>query len=197
MRSDDGVLNAASARWEVWRAVPRVELWEAVALSFGIDPHTWDDAFPSGMTEAACARLHPEFWFRLRVARGHIGGTLHTDSSGDYSHRAIVRLSVFFEWADRFGWDVPIAELGRVGPEESKDARAERIYNEYRRLVQVGTAPKTRARQSAAVKQLAAEEAVTEVWIRKLVARGKELAGHGQPTEPMAWTARTLSASTR
>lgn len=126
--------------WKKWLDKPRVRLWEAVALSMGIDPGQvsreagagWS-GWEVGVETSNLATDAAEFCSRLKQACSHAdanGGTLKLHPplkpawgeviTDDLVNHA-VGLADFSRWAKLMGWNLP-GDLLEVGEKQKADA---------------------------------------------------------------------------
>jgi hypothetical protein len=111
--------GVSPVRWPVWSAVPRVELWQAVALTLGIEPT--DDLRRTDLSHGPRGggpfrRLRGEFWDRLSVCKQGMSidgpirpqGPLYTGILRD--NRCPVLLSEVVEFLSKAAFEIP-AEL--------------------------------------------------------------------------------------
>ena len=92
--------------WRIWRNVPEVRLWEAVALSLNIDPRQVElnpHAWMSGHRSFLEAQ---DFKDRVFVAERNLGSTL-LEPINWRGADSKVRLSSFVKWAASVGWELP------------------------------------------------------------------------------------------
>lgn len=125
--------------WQQWLGKPRVRLWEAIALSLGIDPEQvsreagagwagWEVGVETSNLETDTA----EFCSRLKKACSHAdvnGGALrlHTPLkpawgeaiSNDLVNHA-VGLADFVHWAKLMGWNLPGELLGAADEQKAE-----------------------------------------------------------------------------
>lgn len=105
-----GSLERTGPDWSLWLALPKVKVWQAVALSLDLDPdamtpepHNW----MAGPNVRICFAANSfgnraqavEFDKRQRIAAANLGG----------DDRAEAPLSDFLDVAARHGWRVPTA----------------------------------------------------------------------------------------
>ena len=145
-------------KWQKWQFVPEVEIWKAVALSFGVDPdnikfsrHQHFQPFDEGedfndRLEIACANCGDGKALRLKK-QGASGPSLD----------AIVSLPDFVSWATKLWPDIPSELKGMAATTEPALSTAERkpaafdaklkdIQEAYERLrTKTGKAPSQRA----------------------------------------------------
>lgn len=93
--------------WSEWERTPRVELSEAVALSFNIDPHQikrnphqWLVGHQPIFNEGK------DFDVRLRITNANIGNHELLKGRQDCTLRSI-NLVIFAKWATTIGWEIP------------------------------------------------------------------------------------------
>ena len=118
-------------RWEYWLNMPRVKVWEGVALSCGIDPKQKNDrTFLEDLEGtlrylgrdtgvAADQTLWENFQSRRDLARAHItSGSLQRVAPGIDILHGSVDFRVFSAWALARKWDVPdkLKELAEQAP---------------------------------------------------------------------------------
>ena len=105
--------------WSFWLHVPRVTVYEAVALSLGIDPQSLTPVPPFGQT----APPRPEFARRLDLAFRNLHEALVVLNWRQYWRGAepIIRLTRFVEWAASIGWGMPV-ELAALAVEPEPPA---------------------------------------------------------------------------
>ena len=94
-------------KWSTWDLLPKVELWEAVALSFNIDPHQikrnphqWLVGHQPIFNEGK------DFDDRLRIIKANIGNHELLKGRQDCTLRSI-NLVIFAKWATTIGWEIP------------------------------------------------------------------------------------------
>jgi len=105
--------------WNKWRNLPEVRVWQAVALSLGIEPSA---VFPTGRAEEwAIAREGQDFRGRLEVVVANLAGQYEDDrgpfpdvgalpvlQAGTYGRPdAWISSSAFRSWAASIGWTMP------------------------------------------------------------------------------------------
>jgi hypothetical protein len=105
--SDD---RARRADWEIWAHLIVVEVWEAVALSFGAEPETipglssdrgdWRNGDPF----AGC---RADFLRRLKIVCNHIESGALQAGGGRKTELRKLKLVDFSEWALSLGWELP------------------------------------------------------------------------------------------
>ena len=113
--------------WNEWSLMPRVELWQAVALSMDLEPHDLHrdvhtpllgfgsffkpNSFPSSIIER-------EFEKRLRILEANIEDSAKFPDAviNGELRRSIVELPEFSVWAVSVGWEMP-EELAKTSPE--------------------------------------------------------------------------------
>lgn len=115
--SFDDVRSPTNQEWRRWSLMPRLQLWEAVALLCDIEP-------PSLPVEGAWQLAKPgtpasTFWHRFRIAVAHhSSGTLRCTASRDgFNTDLQVFTSDFAAWARRMGWELPSALAGSWRPD--------------------------------------------------------------------------------
>jgi hypothetical protein len=99
--------------WSVWRNLPKVQVWQAVALSLGVDPSAIGSY---GVTRVLANKIGPdlhEFRKRLLVAEANLGLSfmdmdLGRPVAGPKAMRDIM-LSQFASWVVTTGWQLPDA----------------------------------------------------------------------------------------
>lgn len=116
--------------WSAWQRVPSAELWEAVALSCGIEPICvvgWMEPRP-----ISCEPLS-EFLARLRQAVACLqvnGGSLPCQLGATRPQQSRVNLGDFRAWANSEGWQLPESFpnfIARRPQEESAQERGRRL----------------------------------------------------------------------
>ena len=117
--------------WNKWRHVPDVTVWEAAALSLGIEPLTVQISPHSWMVEQLVFHESEELKTRIFVA----GRNLMTDGAltaktivaGDPAS-CIVSLPRFAAWALSLPWEVPpeFADLARAAEKKAPNASGAR-----------------------------------------------------------------------
>lgn len=145
-------------KWHKWQFVPEVEIWKAVALSFGVDPdsikfsrHQHIQPFDEGddfndRLEIVCANCGEGKALRLKK-QGASGASLD----------AIVSLPDFVSWATKLWPDIP-SEFKRMvaakepalsaaeGKPAAFDGKLRDIQEAYERVrTKTGKAPSQRA----------------------------------------------------
>lgn len=91
-------------QWELWLNLPAVELWEAIAISCGLEPKRR----PMYLCEA-----DPKFRLRMEVAiRNGLG-------KGNRPHIALVKLATVAQLAQKCAWTLP-PEFPRPEPEPAQ-----------------------------------------------------------------------------
>ena len=113
--------------WNEWSLMPRVELWQAVALSMDLEPHDLHrdvhtpllgfgsffkpNSFPSSAVER-------EFEKRLRILEANLEDSAKFPDAviNRELRRSIVELPEFSAWAASVGWEIP-DELATKSPE--------------------------------------------------------------------------------
>ena len=90
--------------WEMWQSMPTARLWEAVALSLGVDP-------VEAARDAYLPQHCSDYPKRLRIAEAHLaaGTALRLVSGALDTPTATVRLPEFGAWARSVGWALPAA----------------------------------------------------------------------------------------
>ncbi|MEI7997698.1 MAG: hypothetical protein WCH01_22660 [Methylococcaceae bacterium] len=94
-------------KWSTWDLLPKVELWEAVALSFDIDPDKIKR--PRHESLAVSQPMFDEgkdFDDRLRIIKANIGNHELLKGRQDCTLRSI-NLVIFAKWATTIGWEIP------------------------------------------------------------------------------------------
>lgn len=132
---------ANSPDWREWISTPKVEVWQACALSLNIDPHSLkrrdgymsesggspyfeDNSFPSKAIREECNLRRRVLIANLRDDPKKFSLTSSTASG--YSE---VRLSEFAAWALSIGWDIP-AELVAIARKHGEQASAPAAQND-------------------------------------------------------------------
>jgi hypothetical protein len=94
---------ARNVDWDMWRNMPTVEIWEAVALSLGNSP------VPS--SNGSASYYDDEYPKRLRIAKEHLssqpGSALQLMGGLLGTNHGKVSLSAFRAWAVSLGWTLP------------------------------------------------------------------------------------------
>ena len=120
-----------ATKWEVWKFIPKVELWQAVCLTLDIEPDAerfkladwfrYRRGTPRGLPNA--------FVERLQVAQANVStnGPIHPLSlyQGVLSDpHAVVRLPEIAAFSIRCGWQIPeaMASLAKIGAETQVEA---------------------------------------------------------------------------
>ena len=100
--------------WNTWRHIPKLKLWEAVALSCSIDPQCFGtqlEALP--LDDPSNVNLPEEFQRRMRIATTNLGESLKpiatapAETLDQNEAVAIVRLADFQTWAASIGLELP------------------------------------------------------------------------------------------
>lgn len=93
-----------SIDWDLWRNMPVVKLWEAVALSLGQRPELVDE-----LSVDSDIFVEPTLGKRLKIADSHVSaGNLKLLAYGANNVRNLVNLLHFCEWATTVvGWAIP------------------------------------------------------------------------------------------
>ncbi len=112
--------------WKKWRHVPHVKIWEAVALSLGIEPKEVDIDPNGWMTGHLIFNEFEEFNDRIFVA----GRQVETSSGFDVKSRVLddpsnctVDLGEFAAWALSIEWDIPPEFEAMSSRDEGKATR--------------------------------------------------------------------------
>ena len=124
------------ARWQVWRLMPSVALWQAVCLSLDIEP---DEHLKDGATRVRSdhSRLPADYWDRLMVCLSNLSvthGPIRVHGPlyrGMKNPNCSVLLSEIAAFAIDCAWPIPDAMKARVPspagkPAESKEERQDR-----------------------------------------------------------------------
>lgn len=120
--------------WSEWGLMPKVELWQAVALSMNLEPHALrkdvhtpllgfgsffkPNSFPSSAIER-------EFEKRLRILGANLEYSKQfSDAIVNYGELrlSIVALPEFSAWAVSVGWEIP-EELAKKSAKADEDDR--------------------------------------------------------------------------
>lgn len=107
-------------KWRIWANIPKVRVWEAIALSLGIEP----TGVTQHKTRGADRWLTEpqEFKDRINVATQNAGGALAIVECGR-SERvdSLIRLDQFCDWAMSIGWSLPPEMLPKRPALSSKE----------------------------------------------------------------------------
>ena len=111
------------ARWQVWRLMPSVALWQAVCLSLDIEPaeHLKDDATRA---RSGYSRLPADYWDRLMVCLANLSvtqGPIRVQGPlyrGMKNPNCSVLQSEIAAFAIHCGWTIPPAMRGGLHPED-------------------------------------------------------------------------------
>jgi len=112
--------------WSEWSLMPKVEVWQAVALSMNLEPHDlrrdahtpllgFGSFFKQG--SFASPAIEREFEKRLRILEANLENSEQfPDAVVNYGELrlSIVALPEFSAWAVSAGWDIPGKLLGVV-----------------------------------------------------------------------------------
>jgi hypothetical protein len=113
-------------KWHVWAHVPKVEAWEAIALSLNIEPGAVKH-HPQGWMADSANLMHLEgddFKDRLEVLRRNLSSfNLVSIIMGSPDHCEI-RPSEFAAWARGLGWSLPPELEALAKPSTPKPAPA-------------------------------------------------------------------------
>ena len=103
-----------SPNWQVWHLVPEVKLYEAVALSLGIDPKKLCHNLHSWMGGSRF-KEDQEFADRLFIAERNLEILRPLNSMGMryYDDDPVIALKAFAAWGVSIGWDLP-SELADI-----------------------------------------------------------------------------------
>ena len=97
-----------AVNWDFWKNIYQVKLWEAVALSLGIEPHKLPGYEPK--SSAPFIDCPEEITERIYIAQSHFGGGLNaTIQPNRPKWDALVELRQFKSWASSLPtkWSFP------------------------------------------------------------------------------------------
>lgn len=126
----------APARWEKWRHMAQVELWQAVALTLSYEPESLPIYLRAHALGDDPFRIcPPDYRERLEIASSNAGAAFWVVVTHPLRARALVDLSVFANWA-RGVWDLPeqLLLIGRPQRSASVPAPAKRQPGETEEL---------------------------------------------------------------
>jgi hypothetical protein len=109
-------------RWEKWRQIEGLTLWEGVALSLNIDPDKVQHNKDSWMVGKHLFDESQEFTDRLEILCRKLGALLREDPDGLAD--TMVDSNRFAEWAISFEWSVP-PEFIELAAKNSGQPRSE------------------------------------------------------------------------
>lgn len=154
--------------WSVWANVPRLKLWEAVALSLNIDPQQVRfnrNGWMAGPGRGPSIDEGQDFDDRMTVAQANVSLTgplipnqLYQGVLEDRS--AVVKLSEFGALANSIKWQLP-DDFPCAPSNETPEQRRTRIKRKHTALTASGHTSPTKA--------LADQEGVSEERIRQLI----------------------------
>jgi hypothetical protein len=115
--------NDRLPRWNKWRLMPEVKIWEAVALSLNIEPEKIETD-RIGWTEGG----HPfdesdDFNDRLKILRKHASNQTHFPTPCSLNmgswHLGEKRLDEFAAWCSHVGFEIPpeLSALAKAAPQ--------------------------------------------------------------------------------
>jgi hypothetical protein len=159
--------------WNLWRKIPTVKAWEAVALSLSLEPKAVkyvdlkranavralrDDKIglmarqQALLDDGPAYRFHesPEFNERLEVTirNGEALPTVGASPADDYAADRTVRLSQFATLASSLGWEIPV-ELKEL--ENPAGGKADRVLADIQAAYNAARAKKGKAPSQYAV----------------------------------------------
>jgi hypothetical protein len=109
--------------WRIWKHIPEVKTYEAVALSLNIDPDKIRHSPHSWMADERLFDEGEEFQERLFVVERNLemAGVINLTDVQYRDEDPIIRLRKFAAWAVTIGWELP-KELSEFAAVESRSA---------------------------------------------------------------------------
>lgn len=162
--------------WREWINTPKVEVWQACALSLNIDPHSLkqrdgymsesggspyfkDYSFPSIAIREECNLRRRVLIANLRDDPKKF--SLRSSTASGYSE---VRLSEFAAWALSIGWDIP-AELAAMAKMPAVDANThETAAQPMKATAPTGTKPALAMASTNRRKRCALKKELHQRW---------------------------------
>jgi hypothetical protein len=121
-RDNASLIGERRPRWDKWRQIEGVTVWEGVALSLDIDPDEVRHSEHSWMAGKLLFDEPKKFIDRLEIMCRKLSAQLREDPD-DLSDR-MVESSQFATWAISFGWSVP-PELIEMAAKDSAQPTSE------------------------------------------------------------------------
>lgn len=164
-------------RWEYWRQIGAIQLWQAILLSCDQDPEwrTSDERYTCRPDVIWCAlgsRSNEDVATRLDIATSQLGIDLPIVAlNAEKLARSTIELSKFVSWAKGLGWSLPAA-LGEIAPandpadtnagakNETPEQRRERLIKRQNELKNSG--------EKAFQKVVATEEGISVARLKQL-----------------------------
>ncbi|WP_320534802.1 hypothetical protein [Robbsia andropogonis] len=102
-------------KWSKWSHIPRVKLWEAVALSLDIEPSVITREKDGWMASKVVYAEGPDFDDRMLIAERNLDHAIKLKSivMGN-PQECEVDTSQFAEWAASINWDIPEALRAKI-----------------------------------------------------------------------------------
>lgn len=121
-------------KWDKWRHVPDVRIWEAVALSLNIEPAKIKHSKDGWMADTHLFDEGEEFRDRIFIAGRNLGGSgkalnptaIVMGSPADSS----VSLPAFAQWACSIDWGIP-AELNAIGQSRGEESEKTKVTQQW------------------------------------------------------------------
>jgi hypothetical protein len=109
-----------SPQWTIWKNMPELRVFEAVALSLNIDPRKVRHNPHAWMAGKRLFYEDQEFNDRFLVAERNLAdiGVLNSVAAHYKGQEPIIRLDSFVRWALRIGWPLPAELLGNRASQE-------------------------------------------------------------------------------
>jgi hypothetical protein len=135
--------------WRIWKHVPEVKTYEAVALSLNIDPDKIRHSPHSWMADERLFDEGEEFQERLFVVERNLEmlGVINLTDVQYRDEDPIIRLRKFAAWAVTIGWVLP-SELTELAAAESRSAIPDSKKEDRRRITKSKSAPRRVAVQT-------------------------------------------------
>jgi hypothetical protein len=127
--------------WTVWKHIPNVKSYEAVALSLNIDPNKIRHSPSSWMADKRLFDESDEFKDRLFVVERNIEilGVVNSENVQSSAEDPEIPLSRFAAWAASIGWEVP-NELSEFVAVESQSAIPQPKKGDRRKITKAKSA---------------------------------------------------------
>ena len=103
------IAGLPAPKWAKWRLMPKVQIWQAAALSLDICPD-WIGLVANGLAPEPDSNRRINLALELKERCDIIsanGEELEAQKNGEYADHATISLARFITWATRVGLDIP------------------------------------------------------------------------------------------
>jgi hypothetical protein len=135
--------------WKIWKHIPDVKAYEAVALSLNIDPNKIRHSPHSWMADKQLFEEGEEFRERLFVVERNLEilGVRNYASEQYFNEDPVLRLSTFAGWAASIRWELP-SELTELAAPASGSALPQPERADQEKAAESKPAPRRIAKQT-------------------------------------------------